>query len=205
MNQTNWLSLMSNMGFNANCDTYEELKKRYQEKHRKYHTVAHIESVLLELNNSRHIAENECAVELALWFHDAIYNPFSRTNERDSADLAVAFISKNGGSKALEETVRALILATEHHSSLTLNDQKLIVDIDLSILGSSESEYAKFGAAIRNEYKYVPWFLFRKKRVELLEYFLDRASIFSHQYYIDVLEQRARLNIQHEIDSLKST
>ena len=204
MRQSDWESLMSNLGFSASTETYSELKLRHQEKHRKYHNVAHIESVLSEFSNSRHIAENPNSIELALWFHDAIYNTFSKSNEKDSADLAVSFISKNSDNKELQQTVHSLIMATEHNFVPTLNDQRLMVDIDLSILGSGESQYAEFEAAIRKEYKYVPSFLFKKKRIELLQYFLNRESIYSHQHYVDSLEKQARLNIKNAITKLRS-
>jgi len=204
MRQSDWESLMSNLGFSASTETYNELKLRYQEKHRKYHNVAHIESVLCEFSNSRHIAENPNSIELALWFHDAIYNSFSKSNEKDSADLAVSFISDNSGSLELQQTVYSLIMATEHNFVPKGNDQRLMVDIDLSILGSAESRYTDFETAIRKEYKFVPSFIFKKKRIELLQYFLNRESIYSHQHYVDSLEKQARVNIKNAITKLKS-
>jgi len=203
MRQAEWSLLMANLGFGENTDVFTDLKKRYNEQHRKYHNVAHIDSVLTELEKTQHIAENKNSIQLALWFHDAIYNTFSKSNEKDSADLAVAFISDNSGSQQLQQTVHSLIMATEHNFTPKLNDQKLIVDIDLSILGSSESQYAEFESAIRKEYKYVPWFIFKKKRIEVLQYFLDREAIFSHVYYFDLLEKQARVNITNAIDKLQ--
>lgn len=203
MHQSEWLSLMSKLGFSENLNAYADLLKRYSEKHRKYHNVTHINSVLLELTSARPIAESYSAIELALWFHDAVYNAFSKTNEKDSADLAVSFIAENSGSKELQQNVYSLIMATEHNFVPEVNDQKLIVDIDLSILGSDESHYEAFETAIREEYKYVPWFLFIKKRIELLQYFLSRKSIYSTEYYIDSLEKKARVNIESAIVKLK--
>ena len=205
MHQSDWSSLMSNLGFSENANTYTDLKMRYNEKHRKYHNVAHIQSVLDELTRTRHIAENAHSIELALWFHDAIYDSFSKSNEKDSADLADSFISENKGSEELQETVYSLTMATEHNFVPKINDQRLIVDIDLSILGSTESRYAEFETSIRQEYKYVPWFIFKKKRIELLQYFLDRESIYSHEYYVDLLESPARVNIANAITKLKSS
>ena len=205
MRQSDWSSLMSNLGFSENTDTYTDLKRRYNENHRKYHNVAHIESVLIEFGKTRYIAENNSSVELALWFHDAIYNTFSKSNEKESADLAVSFISSNSGTLELQQIVYSLIMATEHSFVPKLNDQRLIVDIDLSILGTAESRYEEFETAIRKEYKYVPWFIFKRKRIELLQYFLDRESIYSQEYYIDSLEKQARVNIKNAIAKLKST
>jgi len=203
MRQSDWSLLMSNLGFSENTQTFTELKSRYTEKHRKYHNVAHIESVLLELSNVQYIAEDKDSIEIALWFHDAIYNTFSKSNEKDSADLAVSFLSDNSGDKELQQTVHSLIMATEHNFVPAHHDQRLIVDIDLSILGSTESRYAEFELAIRKEYKHVPWFIFKQKRIELLRYFLSRDSIYSHDHYIDTLEKQARQNIANAISNLK--
>jgi len=204
MHQSDWSLLMSNLGFDENLDTYRDLKRRHNEKHREYHNVTHIEFVLSELARTSHIAENHHSVELALWFHDAIYKTFSRSNEKDSADLAVAFIAENSGSKELRKSVHSLIMATEHNFVPVENDQKLIVDIDLSILGASESQYEEFVKAIRKEYKLVPLFMFKKRRIELLQYFLDRESIYSHEHFVGSLENQARENISHEISKLKN-
>lgn len=204
MLQSDWQALMVRVGFSQNLGIYTDLKSRYSETHRKYHNVSHIESVLFELASTKHIAQNYEAIELALWFHDAIYNAFSKTNEKDSADLAVSFISDNGGSKELQQAVYSLVMATEHNFLPEINDQKLIVDIDLSILGSEENRYARFEDAIRKEYKYVPWFLFKKKRIELLQNFLSRESIYSTDHYVDSLERQAKRNIESAIDNLKN-
>ena len=204
MHQSDWSILMSSLGFSENLDAYRDLKKRHSEKHRKYHNVTHIESVLFELGETSHLAEDHDSVELALWFHDAIYKAFSKSNEQDSADLAVAFIAKNSGSKNLQNSVHSLIMATEHNFVPVENDQKLIVDIDLSILGASSSRYEEFVEAIRKEYKYVPWFMFKKKRIELMQYFLNRELIYSHEYFVQSLEKQARVNIAREISKLKN-
>ena len=95
-------------------------------------------------------------------------------------------------------------MATEHNFVPVENDQKLIVDIDLSILGASSSRYEEFVEAIRKEYKYVPWFMFKKKRIELMQYFLNRESIYSHEYFVQSLEKQARVNIAREISKLKN-
>lgn len=95
-------------------------------------------------------------------------------------------------------------MATEHNSVPKINDQKLMVDIDLSILGSEEKRYVRFEDEIRKEYKFVPWFLFKKKRIELLQNFLSRESIYSTDYYVDLLETQARRNIESAIDILKN-
>src|SRR5438128_125494 len=65
------------------------LSKRYAETHRAYHTIEHIVHCLDELEEARSLAADPVAVEMALWYHDAVYDPRSTNNEARSADMAL--------------------------------------------------------------------------------------------------------------------
>ena len=65
------------------------------------------------------------------------------------------------------ERIHSLIMATQHNGIVQDKDQKLIVDIDLTILGASPEIYDEFERNVRKEYKMVPTFIYRKKRKEL--------------------------------------
>ena len=88
MDYKKWLLLMQNLGLTENQNTYNLLLQAYSEKHRHYHNKCHIDAVLKHLENSISLAGNPYEVELALWFHDAVYKPFSSSNELDSANWA---------------------------------------------------------------------------------------------------------------------
>lgn len=195
---------MQALEFQSNKSTYNQLIASYSEKHRKYHNCIHLSAVLSMLDKVCHLAANEHAIELALWFHDAVYRISSNTNEQDSADWAKKFIADNRGQSELVDLVYSLIMATQHNTVPDYSDAKLIVDIDLSILGSGQSDYDKFEANIRHEYRLVPWFLYKRKRIELLRGFLARESIYSHQYFIDSFENHARKNISTAIEILQN-
>lgn len=51
---------------------YHSLILRYQEPHRRYHTVQHLLDCLDRVVDLQSIAEHFAELELALWFHDAI-------------------------------------------------------------------------------------------------------------------------------------
>ena len=203
MNFNRWVQLMEAVGFPKNQETFDLLVGAYNERHRKYHNEKHIDAVLSNLDKSIHLAADRKAVELGLWFHDAIYKIFSKTNELDSAKLAKKFVSENSGNEQLSEYVYSLILATQHNSTVQSNDEKLIVDIDLAILGSSKSDYDMFEQSIRKEYRLIPWIVYKKKRIEILNWFLDRESIYSHQHFRDSFEVKARVNLKNAIENLK--
>lgn len=202
MEQSKWQQLMCNLGFDENSDTYNELLKSYSEKHRHYHNASHINAILIHLQQAKHLATDCDAIEVALWFHDAIYKTTSSTNELDSANWATSFLEKNNAKNELIDKVHSLIMSTLHDALPTESDAKLMVDIDLSILGSPPKTYDLFEASIRKEYRLVPSFIYKIKRKEILNSFLQRDRIYSHQYFYDKLETSARINISNAIKVL---
>jgi len=185
---------------NESC---ERLVDAYSQKHRHYHTVAHIEHCLQEFDAAAGLAHEPAEVELALWFHDAIYDPYSSNNEAKSADWACELLSQGGASRERVERVRAHILATRHEAPAALDDSKLVVDIDLSILGVDEAAYARFETSVREEYRWVPGPLFRSKRAEILESFLARPVLYNTTPFRDRYEAPARRNLAAAIATLR--
>ena len=202
MELVRWQNLMQNLGISENKDTYHVLLKAYSEKHRRYHTGEHINATLNHLDAVADLAGDVSEIEIALWFHDAIYKPFSATNELDSAVWAKEFLSKNGVLQDRIDRVYSLIMATIHTAETEGNDQLLMVDIDLSILGTNPAVYDQFEKDVRYEYKLVPYFLYRKKRKEILVSFLERDRIYKNDFFHTKLEDRARVNLSNAISSL---
>lgn len=211
MNESRWRELMSRLSLEANVSTHHELLACYNEKHRYYHNTSHINAVLEHLDETKHLAakddytnnvNNYDAIEIALWFHDAKYNIFSSTNELDSANWASVFLEKNGSSKEFSNRVHSLIIATLHNALPSDNDEKLMIDIDLSVLGSEPKVYDIFESGIRKEYKLIPSLIYKKKRKEILSSFLERERIYSNPYFYEKLETRARFNISQTIKNL---
>ena len=198
-----WLELMQRLGFDDNSQTFEQLCAHYYAKGRYYHNAEHISAMLGHFSAHRALAENPEAVELAIWFHDAIYQPFSSSNEQDSAGWARAFVLENDNTnKALADCVRALIMATLHQSAPLSGDDALLVDIDLSILGTRPEVYAEFEQNVRKEYAKVPGFLYKRKRKQVLQGFLDRESIYQLDVFKHKWEARARENLRRAIERL---
>jgi predicted metal-dependent HD superfamily phosphohydrolase len=202
MNLKRWLQLMGRLGIAPNEVTHQALLTAYSEKHRRYHTAAHINATLKHLDTVTDLANNACEIEIALWFHDAIYKPFSASNELDSAVWASTFLSDNGVAKERIDRVYNLIMATVHTAETAGNDQLLMVDIDLSILGTKSTVYDQFEKDVRYEYKPVPYFLYRKKRKEILTSFLERDRIYRYDFFHSKLEEQARVNLSNAIEVL---
>lgn len=202
MDKEEWLDLMGKLGFESNIETYSKLISHYSQKHRYYHNANHINASLKSLRQVKQLANDYNALEIALWFHDAIYNIFSSSNEINSANWAADFLKLNNANENFIGNVHRLIMATQHNAAVHDNDERLIVDIDLAILGSNSELYEKFEVWVRREYKFIPSFIYKKKRKEILEGFLSRERIFSHEYFFEKFETSARNNLKNAINSL---
>jgi predicted metal-dependent HD superfamily phosphohydrolase len=134
-------------------------------------------------------------VEVALWFHDAIYDLKSSQNEELSAVLAEKALLASGVSSDSASLVRNLILVTQHTGVPKTLDEQVLVDIDLAILGAPEVRFAEYERQIRDEYSHVPGLLFRIKRKAILRSFLARAAIYNTPALHGRLEVRARKNL----------
>lgn len=202
MNQDRWEKLMGEMGLQPSLDCFADLFSAYSEKHRFYHTSAHIDAMLKNLDSTIDLSDYPNEIELAIWFHDAVYKPLSSTNEVDSANLAKVFLLANDYKKRGIERVYKLIMSTLHNSAVVSIDEQLIVDIDLSILGAQHEVYDEFERKVRKEYRLVPSFIYRKKRKQLLKSFLLKDSIYTLDYFKNRYEKVARENIKRAINIL---
>jgi len=197
-----WHELMQKFGLSDNNQTYHQLINAYSEKHRAYHSLEHIDACLRHLADIAHQAEHAHEIGLALWFHDAIYKPFSAQNEEDSAELARSFLIQNAVSSDIIQRVHDLIILTKDHAVPKTLDGKLMLDIDLSILGVKIEIYSKFENDVRREFKLVPSFIFKKKRKEILQNFLNRRRIYQTDYFFARLEEQAKKNLVWAIGRL---
>lgn len=200
--QARWQALMTRLGLSENQTTFDALIAAYSETHRHYHDLSHLVAVLESLDQVEELTSQKDLIELALWFHDAIYKTKSSNNEAKSAQWARTFLTENDVNEETINKVVELIMATEHNHVPVDEDQKLIIDIDLAILGRSEEIYTKYQQDVRQEYAWVPKFIYTRKRNALLTSFLARARIYSCDVFYEALEANARQNISRELEGL---
>ena len=194
-----WKKLMDTFGFAENEPAYNSILNQYSEAYRAYHNAEHISDCLEKLDLFGEAIKNRNVIELAIWFHDLVYNPYGKHNELKSARAAVDFLKRNGSDEALIREVTGLILATQHTAIATSEEEKIIADIDLSILGAPPDVYDRYSENIRKEYRRIPALIFRKKRKEVLKQFLDRKPLFQIPLFREKFEQQARDNINREL------
>ncbi len=203
MSPERWQRLMISLNAPESRDVYSDLVAAYSEGHRHYHTAAHIADCLSQLDDAVPLMETPAEVELALWFHDAIYEPTSPNNELESAKWAQVFLEAIGAPEDRRTRVYSHILATKHDAEPSDKDAMFVVDIDLSILGRGPDEYDRFERNVRKEYEWVPWFIYSKKRTEILESFLARSAIYGTEYFRGRYETQARRNLLSAIEGLR--
>ena len=200
-----WLALWQRLGARGNASAvYNDLATRYSEPHRAYHTLEHIGHCLDEFEQVRYLATNPDAVELALWYHDAIYDTKAKDSEERSAVLAAEVVRSASLPDNLGQSVANLIMATKHTATPTDPDVQLLVDIDLSILGQSEDKFDEYERQVRKEYECVAEDAFVVGRSAILKSFLGRSTIYSTQFFRNKYESQARRNIAKSLARLRA-
>lgn len=202
--QKRWNLLWERIGARENNEAYDELLFLYHQPSRSYHNFVHIAHVLKELDSIRRLIGSPDLVEMALWYHDAVYQSKLSGNEEKSAELAQQRLSSAGVNTIFIDKVTSLILATKHQVTPQNQDEKYLVDIDLSILGKPEAEFDEYELDIREEYSWVPVDLFKKKRSEILAGFLQCENIYSINFFKEKYEEQARKNLQRSLEKLSS-
>ncbi len=181
----------------------ERLMDAWSEPKRRYHTLQHLADCVAQLERHLDIAQHPGEVEFALWMHDAIYEMKGKDNELQSAFWAAKELQAIGRSQAVIDRVHALVMATCHDALPRTPDERLLVDVDLSILGTSPARFDDYEAQVREEYAWVPGWVFRRKRSEILAQFLSREHLFNTGVFRNDLEAQARLNLQRSISMLR--
>ncbi len=199
-----WLALWHRLGTFPDGQiiaAYSDILIQYSQPHRKYHNLEHISHCLAEFQAVRHLALDIDALELAIWYHDAIYEIGASDNEERSAILAQVVMNSFDLPTGLIDKVKAIIIATKHEKVPDDHDAKLMLDIDISNLGQAD-KFKESNRLVREEYSSVPANLFANGRSNILQSFLDRPSIYLTEFFQQKYEDSARKNIESAIKAL---
>lgn len=198
-----WQSAWRELGApEADQDLFHRLGACYSEPHRKYHTMQHLNECFAHLESVRSIAERPAEVELALWFHDAIYKTNKKDNEERSAEWARESALAGGLSNDQASRIFDLVIVTKHNATPASRDAEVLVDVDLGILGSAPSRFDEYEGQVREEYSWVPGALYRRERRRILQEFANRPSIYSTEHFRAKYEAQARDNVARSLARL---
>ena len=195
-----WMMLFAPYGEAALIqNAFDDLAKRYAQMHRYYHTLRHVDTCLMLLDEVGGLVSDLFSLETAIWFHDVIYDPLRHDNEAMSAAYAKRFLKSIKIPDYEIAKIERLILLTKHPSDPLSEDEKYLIDIDLSILGAETALYDQYEKWIRQEYAHVSDEVFRKGRGEVLRAFLVQEYIYHTDYFRQKLEKRARENLENTL------
>lgn len=181
------------------------LLSRWSEPQRRYHTTRHL---LVVLDRVGELAPHTPGADvdtvlLAVWFHDAVYRPDRSENEERSAHLAERALTEAGvAAERTAEAARLVRLTVSHDPAPGDVNGELLCDADLAVLAETPAEYARYAAAVREEYAFVPDDRFRSGRAEVLRRLLGMPRLFRTSYGHDRWEERARRNLETETELL---
>jgi predicted metal-dependent HD superfamily phosphohydrolase len=180
----------------------------YSAQGRAYHNLDHLAHCLAQFDAVRAQAADPVVAELAIWFHDSVYDPDRADNEQRSADWARSVLAFLGAEPGLIAAVQTIVLATRHvevsdsDDGPRVADAGLVADIDLSILGQPSEIFEAYERAIREEYRHVHDEGFRTARAGILSRLLERQRIYSTLAFRARYETSARANLRRSIARL---
>ena len=205
-----WAAAWSSLGRPSPAGLHTELMTAWSEPQRHYHDQRHLRECLALWARWRDHGARAGEVAIALWFHDAIYDPQASSNELNSAAWAARSLVRAGADSDTAQRVHDLVMATQHGFTQetapaalgSSPDAQLLVDIDLSILGSPAERFERYDQDVRKEYAWVPGFRYQEARAQVLQNFLDRPRLYHGEHAVALLEAQARINLAAALSRL---
>lgn len=180
---------------------HADLCARHAEPQRRYHTLDHIRHCLSELDAAMTPSRVRDTLEMALWFHDAIYQPGAADNEARSAALFVDCAQSIFPPEFAADVCR-LIMSTTHRAPPADAQQCWMSDIDLSSFGLPWCEFIRDSLHVREEFKLQSDDQYYASHSAFLRGFLRRQRLYQTEYFFARYEAAARLNIGHLLDMI---
>ncbi len=187
----------------------KEIRLCYDAPGRAYHNGHHLDALLNHFHSIKPLLLCTDAVELAIYYHDIVYDPQSPDNEWESMAQMVADLAGTMEAEIIRDAA-VMIEATVRHElpeeadPAVISDCAYFLDMDLSILGAGNEDFDAYEAGIRQEYEFVPEQQYCSARGEILERFLNRQRLYFTDYFSSRYEARARLNVMRSLASLNT-
>ncbi|MGO4586179.1 DUF4031 domain-containing protein [Arthrobacter sp. 2RAF6] len=177
-----------------------ELLERWGEDHRKYHSRTHLLAVLEALDLLTEPGPPVRSVTLAAWFHDAVYEGIAGQDEEQSARLAEDRLATAGlPGPVIDEVARLVRLTSTHSPEPEDHTGALLCDADLSILGAEPAAYARYLAAVREDYAHVSDADFAAGRAAVVRQLLALDPLFHSERAKGLWLDAARRNLGAEL------
>ena len=151
--------------------TIDEMIYKWNEKHRFYHDINHLISVLKEIENSIYFKDlninEKHSLLLAAFFHDIVYNPKKKDNEDQSIQIFLR--SFNNKDPKMRDKVCKLIEITKYRKRPSDKLERMFWDADNAGFKKGYNEILKNEKLIRREYSFLDSKKYKEKRIAFLE------------------------------------
>ncbi|MBU9200304.1 HD domain-containing protein [Burkholderia multivorans] len=189
---------------------HERLIAAWQQPQRHYHTLQHLEECLALAGqwSSDLLPVEQAKLIVALWFHDAVYDPQGSYNEILSAGMAREELGLLGMPPATVGAIAWLVEATDYSKAPGEPGNRLLdllLDIDLAILGADPQRYREYAEQVGREYAFVGPQAYRDGRKKVLAHFVTLADAPAGLYRTPegrALNAQAGANLRAELESL---
>ncbi|MCW3062179.1 MAG: hypothetical protein JWQ02_4000 [Capsulimonas sp.] len=205
--QNEWAAFWATLGLDRRLgdEYYTLIATHMSEAHRFYHNLAHVQALLLDYQNVLPLVRDPVAFQWKIWFHDFIYNPGAPDNELQSAEIARRLAWETGLSETFGSDVFDGIMATKTHAAST-EDDRLLVTLDLAILGASEERFDQYERQVASEFLTNPSIsleAYREGRLTWARAFERREPIYPTPYGKEAFEAAAHANLKRSIARLE--
>ncbi len=163
-----------------------------------YHDLLHLTEVLDRLDQ---LADGGAdfdrpAVDLAAWFHDAVY-----TGADDDEEQSARWAERALPATYADEVARLVRMTVEHRPDDSDANACALSDADLAILAASHDRYDVYVAGVRADFAHVPDAEFAAGRRAVLEDLADRPRLFRSPQAVALWEDAARANLARELSA----
>jgi pantetheine-phosphate adenylyltransferase len=176
----NSLSILSKLRDNKivdviglDLDAAQKIIQRYAEPHRFYHGLNHLFGLFDDIHSDdRHFTYLEqCYLQIIALFHDAIYDPRLKENEKRSAELFLATISNPDCPEA--QNIHQAIIETDYgiYKTPSSNEGYLFKQLDYidPLFYRNYPEMIRDSLLVFKEYQCYPYPVCVKGRMEFIE------------------------------------
>lgn len=198
--------------FSLICDgasrVWPYINDQYGHSDRYYHSKSHLVQLFNQFDQIKDKLNNPDAVELAIWFHDYVYDTHGNyaLNEASSAKALWEFQSAGDLTCVLSDVKLAveMIMATKGHTINSayllsrpgsLSDCQHFLDMDLSGFGVPEEVSLRLDDKVREEFWHVDELQFATARIAALSTFIQRPKLYLTETFAH-MEDQARSNIR---------
>ncbi len=182
----------------------KELLGLWSQEHRYYHDRVHLLSVLEAVDRlgGKLSAEELMLLQLAAWFHDAVYQGTAE-DEFKSAVLARERLDSVLSARAVSTVSDLILLTAGHNPKESDRLGRILCDADLEVLARPEPAYQRYAHAIYQEYAHLPRHVLAEGRSRILTALLEKATIYATAAGRDLWESAARSNVSRELEHLQ--